>query len=147
MRSTHDGALDIPGLPPRARYAHVIPGIRHSLLSIVRLCNAGCEVIFGRWGLNVEVWYKGKIVMKAKKSTVNGLWYVPITSTNKEDNLEQSNNSEVNPDQQGQEAATQATQHQMKFQTVDTQELTTRTQQQHAKINQMREQMQIEAQN
>ena len=33
---THDGALDIPGLPPGARYAHVIPGIKHSLLSIVR---------------------------------------------------------------------------------------------------------------
>ena len=31
VRSTHDGALDIPGLPPSARYAHVIPGIRHSL--------------------------------------------------------------------------------------------------------------------
>ena len=55
VRSTHDGALDIPGLPPSARYAHVIPGIRHSLLSIVRLCNAGCEVVFGRWGLKVEV--------------------------------------------------------------------------------------------
>ena len=60
MRSTHDGALDIPGLQPSARYAHVIPGIKHSLLSIVRLCNAGCEVVFGRWALNVEVRYKGK---------------------------------------------------------------------------------------
>ena len=67
VRSTHDGALDVPGLPPSARYAHVIPGIRHSLLSIVRLCNAGCEVIFGRWGLNVEVRYKGRMIMRAKK--------------------------------------------------------------------------------
>ena len=35
VRRMHDGALDIPGLPPSARYTHVIPGIRHSLLSIV----------------------------------------------------------------------------------------------------------------
>ena len=70
VQSTHDGALDIPGLPPSASYAHVIPGIRHSLLSIVRLCNAGCEIVFGRWGLNVEVHYKGKIMMKARKSTI-----------------------------------------------------------------------------
>ena len=60
VQSTHDGALDIPGLPPGARYAHVIPGIKHSLLSIVRLCNAGCEIVFGRWGLKYateERWY------------------------------------------------------------------------------------------
>ena len=25
VQSTHDGALDIPGLPPGARYAYVIP--------------------------------------------------------------------------------------------------------------------------
>ena len=35
VQITHDGALDIPGLPPGARYAHVIPGIKYSLLSIV----------------------------------------------------------------------------------------------------------------
>ena len=115
VRSTHDGALDIPGLPPRARYAHVIPGIRHLLLSIVRLCNAGCEVIFGRWGLNVEVRHKGKMIMRAKKSTINGLWYVPITNINKKDNLQLSNNRGVNPDQQEQETTIQATQRQARF--------------------------------
>ena len=53
--------------------------------------------------------------MKAKKSAINWLWYVPIMSVNKEDGLERSNKSEVNPDQQGQETATQATQHQVRF--------------------------------
>ena len=38
--------------------------------------------------------------MKAKKSTINGLWYVPITSVNKKDNLQLDNNRGVNPDQQ-----------------------------------------------
>ena len=44
VQSTHDGALDTPGLPPGEGYAHVIPGIKHSLLSIVRLCNAGARL-------------------------------------------------------------------------------------------------------
>ena len=93
VQSTHDGALDIPGLPPRARYAHVIPGIKHSLLSIVRLCNARCEIVFGRWGLNVELRYKGKVVMKGRKSTINVLWYVSITKITREDNPEQADKS------------------------------------------------------
>ena len=115
VQSTHDGALDIPGLPPGARYAHVIPGIKHSLLSIVRLCNAGCEIVFGRWGLNVEVRYRGKIVLRGSKSTINGLWYVRITKTNSEDNPEQANKCKINPNQRGQETATQATQRQVIF--------------------------------
>ena len=79
VQSTHDGALDISGLPPRARYAHVILGIKHLLLSIVRLCNAGCEIVFGRWGLNVEVRHGEKLIMTGRKRTNNGLWYVPVT--------------------------------------------------------------------
>ena len=71
VQSTHDGALDIPGLPPGARYAHVIPGIKNSLLSIVRLCNAGCEIVFGRLGLNVEVCYRETIVLRGSNSTIN----------------------------------------------------------------------------
>ena len=75
VQSTHDGFLDISGLPPRARCAHVIPGIKHSLLSIVQLCNAGCEIVFCRWALNMEVRYKGKVIMRGKNA-INGLWYI-----------------------------------------------------------------------
>ena len=105
--STHEGVLDVPGLPDAARNAHVIPGIKHSLLSIVRLCNAGCEVSFSKWGVGVEVRYRGKVIMKGSKSTIDGLWYVPITQ-----------NSEVNLDQHckpQQEAATYAPQAQNSF--------------------------------
>ena len=147
VQSTHDGALDIPGLPPGARYAHVIPGIKHSLLSIVRLCNAGCEIVFGRWGLNVEVRYRGKIVLRGSKSTINGLWYVPITKINSEDNPEQADKSKINPNQRGQETATQATQRQVRFRAINTQELPTTTHQEPTRINQMRTQGQIKAQN
>ena len=37
--------------------------------------------MFGRWGLKIEVRYKGKVVMKGRKSTINGLWYVLITKS------------------------------------------------------------------
>ena len=102
--------------------------------------------MFGRWGLNVEVRYKGKVVMKGRKSAINGLWYVPITKINSEDNPGQADKSEVNPNQQGQETATQATQRQVRFRAIYTQELTTGTHQEPVRINQMKTQGQIEAQ-
>ena len=118
--STHEGFLDVPGLPPAARNAHVIPGIKHSLLSIVRLSNAGCEIKFHRWGTGVEVRYRGKTVLRGRKSTINGLWYVPITQ-----------NIEVNPIQDTNAAATvgesanHATKSATAFLTTSTKELHT----------------------
>ena len=88
VSSTHEGFIDVPGLTERARNAHMLPGIKHSLFSIVRLCNAGCEVVFGKRGVNVIVRYNGRVIMTGSKSTTNGLWYVPITQ-----------NCEVNPKQ------------------------------------------------
>ena len=47
VASTHTCQLDIPQLPDKAKLGHIIPGLAsHSLLSVVRLCNAGCEVTF-----------------------------------------------------------------------------------------------------
>ena len=74
----------------------------------MRLCSDGCEIVFGRWGLNVEVRYKGKVIMTDQKSEINGLWYVPTTKISK-DNPEQSNDSGDNPEKEVQETATQAT--------------------------------------
>ena len=45
--STHRCLLDLPNLPRDARQAYVIPGLAsHSLISVVTLYNAGCEVTF-----------------------------------------------------------------------------------------------------
>ena len=47
VSSTHTCDLDLPLLPTKARLGHIIPGLAsHSLLSVVKLCNAGCEVTF-----------------------------------------------------------------------------------------------------
>ena len=113
----------------------------------MRLCNAGCEIVFGRWGLNVEVRYRGKIVLRGSKSTINGLGYVPITKTNSGDNPEQADTCKINPNQRCQETATQATQRQVRFRATNTQEPCTPTHQEPTRINQMRTHGQIEAKN
>ena len=45
VQSTHPCDLDIPLLPSNACNRHIVPGLAsHSLLSIVKLCNAGCDM-------------------------------------------------------------------------------------------------------
>ena len=80
VQSTEEEELDIPILPKPARLAHVIPDLTlHSLLSVVTLCNAGCEVIFHKTHAIVK--YKGKIVLQGRKYTKTGLWMVPLQQT------------------------------------------------------------------
>ena len=72
--------------------------------------------------------------MTGRKSTINELWYVPITKIS-EDSPEQTDGSEDNPNDRGQETATQATQRQVRFQTTNAQELDTSTHQESVRIN------------
>ena len=47
LHSTHIGELDMPRLPKSARECHIIPDLAsYSLISVVKLCEAGCEVSF-----------------------------------------------------------------------------------------------------
>jgi hypothetical protein len=46
--------LNIPALPASEQHAHIIPGLAsHSLISVVTLCNAGCNVIFTKIGCTI----------------------------------------------------------------------------------------------
>ena len=85
-------------------------------------------------------------MMTGRKSTINGLWYVPITKIS-EDNPEQTDDSEDDLNEQGQETVTQASQRQVSFQTTNAQELNASTHQELIRINQMRTQGRLEAQN
>ena len=51
----------------------------HSLLSVVKLYNAGCEVTFNKIGCIVK--YRGNIVLTGNKFTKTGLWMVPVSDT------------------------------------------------------------------
>ena len=69
------------------------------------------------------------------------MWYVPITSENKRDSLQLNNNRGVNPNKQEQRTATQATEHQVRFQSINTQELNTATSQEHVESVQISQQV------
>ena len=58
-RSTHTCYLRIAGLPKELRKGHIVPGLSHSsLVSIRKLCQGGCKVVFQK--RECEIWYKGK---------------------------------------------------------------------------------------
>ena len=80
VTSTHTCTLDIPALPAAARLAHIIPNLAsHSLISVVTLCNAGCDITFGKIGCTIS--YRGRTVLCANKCTRTGLWMIPLTAT------------------------------------------------------------------
>ncbi len=56
VHSMHTCTLDIPALPTSARHAHIISSLAsHSLISVVILCNAGCNVIFTKIGWTIHI--------------------------------------------------------------------------------------------
>jgi hypothetical protein len=72
--------LDIPALPASAQHAHIIPGLAsHSLISIVNLCNTGCNVAFTKIGCTFI--YCRKIILCGSKCTRTGLWMIPLCPT------------------------------------------------------------------
>ena len=80
ITSTKQCELDISGLPKNAREAHIIPGLaNYSLVSVTKLCNAGCEVNFTKIGCTIT--HNGRAVLCASKCTKTGLWMIPITDS------------------------------------------------------------------
>ena len=78
VSSSHTCDLDLPALPAKACIAHIIPGLAsHSLLSVVKLCNAGCAVEFTKIACTVR--YGGRVVLIGKKCAKTGLWMVPVS--------------------------------------------------------------------
>ena len=72
VQLSHTCALQIPQLPKKARLAHVIPGLAsHSLMSVVRFCNCGCEVTFTK--IDCVVKYCGRIILRGHKDNATGL--------------------------------------------------------------------------
>ena len=51
----------------------------HALISVVKLCNAGCTVIFTK--INCIVTYRGRIVLEGLKCNRTGLWMIPLSQS------------------------------------------------------------------
>ena len=84
-QSSHIAEVDLPQLPSTGRAAHVIPRLEsHSLVSVVKLCNAGCQVEVK--DISREIWYGGKIIVRCSKDVRTGLWMMPITNIIEGDN-------------------------------------------------------------
>ena len=66
VRSSHIAELDLSLLPRGGREAHIVPGLAyHSLVSVVKLCNAGCQVEIK--DLSCEIRYRGNQLSNAAK--------------------------------------------------------------------------------
>ena len=82
VSSTHTCTLTLPQPPTRAREGHIIPGLAsHSLMSVVKLCNAGCELTFTK--IDFQVKHLGRIVLRGSKCTGTGLRIIKLTNTAK----------------------------------------------------------------
>ena len=85
MTSSASATLPIPQLPPEATTGYIIPGLNKSLISVTKLCAAGCTVLFSEDDCVVK--FKGNEVLRGKKHDKNGLWYIPLLSTNQGSNF------------------------------------------------------------
>ena len=84
VRSSHIAELDIPPLPSAGRAAHIVPGLAsHSLVSVVKLCNTGCEVDIK--DISSEIWYQGKTKGQCSKDVRTGLWMMPLINSHRVD--------------------------------------------------------------
>ena len=73
--STHECEIDNPNLPKAARKAHIVPGLAHTSLVLVKmLIDAGCFVTYGK---NVIVYHNEKVVWKGPREKLTGLWVLP----------------------------------------------------------------------
>ena len=82
--TTHEGEIDIPGLPIEARRAHICPDLAHSsLVAVKQLADAGCKIIYDKE--EVRVMYQGKVVWRGGREVSTGLWVLPLCPDNPEE--------------------------------------------------------------
>ncbi len=80
VHTMHMCTLNIPALPASAQHVHIIPGLAsHSLISVITLCNAGCNVVLTKIGCTIM--YCGKVILYGCKCTRTGLWMIPLCPT------------------------------------------------------------------
>eukprot|EP00804_Cyclotella_cryptica_P027480 CCRYP_007451-RA/>CCRYP_007451-RA protein AED:0.41 eAED:0.39 QI:0/-1/0/1/-1/1/1/0/327 len=76
MSSSASATVPIPQLPNEALSGYIIPGLNKNLISVTKLCAAGCTVQFSDHECIVT--FNSIEVLRGKKNNKNGLWYVPL---------------------------------------------------------------------
>ena len=80
--SSHKFYLNLPNIPVPDNEAYILPGMKyHSLITVTKLCEAGCSVTFGKTECIVSK--NGKELIRGTNSTDNWLWYIPISNNGK----------------------------------------------------------------
>ena len=75
---THTCRPNVPWLPEKAKVVHIVPGLAHAyLVSIKKLCNAGCKFRYNKY--ECRVYFKHKILWVVQRDPTTGLWFLPIT--------------------------------------------------------------------
>jgi hypothetical protein len=77
LPSSHTCDLDIAALPPDARAGHILPGLStHSLLSMAKFCDHGCDVRFT--STHCRVYKDGVLLLEGPRDPVTNLWLLPL---------------------------------------------------------------------
>jgi hypothetical protein len=77
MQATHTCTLKLPNLPGAAQSAHIFPKMQSALLSIPKLCDAGCTAHFSNTTVVVRTW-DGTVVLRGQRDPITKLWEVPL---------------------------------------------------------------------
>ena len=84
MVTTHEGEIDISGLPEAARKAQICPQLaRTSLVSIKTLIDAGGTVTFTKYKCLVQ--YEGRTIWRGQQEASKVLWILPLSPEGPDD--------------------------------------------------------------
>ena len=89
-----EGGLNLPVFSNIARQAHILPNIKHLLIPIGALCDAGYTVTFKI--KDVTVFYKNDIILRGWINHHTKLWYFPLSSKNEAEKVGDNEKSLVN---------------------------------------------------
>jgi hypothetical protein len=63
-------------LSKQAQVGHIFDDLQGFLISIGQLCDDDCVTLFSKY--QVDIIKDGKIMIKGKRKTTNGLWNIPL---------------------------------------------------------------------
>jgi hypothetical protein len=63
-------------LSKKAQIGHIFDDLTGSLISIGQLCDDDCIALFSKY--HVDIIKDGKVIIKGKQNTTNGLWNIPL---------------------------------------------------------------------
>ena len=82
LESTRECEIDNPQLPQAARASHIVPGLAHTSLVLIKmLIDAGCKVTYDT--KHVKVFYIRNVVWKGKSESLTRLWVLTLKKIGK----------------------------------------------------------------